>query len=131
VPRSKTPTVSLEEAKARFEAWRQNRKGEGRDTGRVVGGSGPGSPEGRRQPNLDGTACGVESSEAADGRDVKRIDETGPGGIRGTGRAEATKQLPECTIELECRRGKLRIRLKNASASYLTTLSRELLESAS
>ena len=90
MPRSKTPTVSLEEAKARFEAWRQNRKGEGRDTGRVVGGSGRGSPEGRRQPNLDGTACGVESSEAADGRDFRRIDEIGPGGIRGTGRAEAT-----------------------------------------
>ena len=27
MPRSKTPTVSLEEAKARFEEWRQNRKG--------------------------------------------------------------------------------------------------------
>ena len=26
MPRSKTPTVSLEDAKARFEAWRQNRK---------------------------------------------------------------------------------------------------------
>ena len=27
MPRSKTPTVSLEEAKIRFEEWRQNRKG--------------------------------------------------------------------------------------------------------
>ena len=27
MPRSKIPTVSLEEAKARFEAWRQNCKG--------------------------------------------------------------------------------------------------------
>ncbi len=27
MPRSKTPIVSLEEAKARFEEWRQNRKG--------------------------------------------------------------------------------------------------------
>ena len=27
MPRSKTPTISLEEAKARFEEWRQNRKG--------------------------------------------------------------------------------------------------------
>ena len=27
MPRRKTPTVNLEEAKARFEAWRQNRKG--------------------------------------------------------------------------------------------------------
>jgi hypothetical protein len=27
MPRSKTPIVSLEEAKARFEEWRQNRRG--------------------------------------------------------------------------------------------------------
>ena len=27
MPRSKTPTVSLEEAKARFEEWRRNRQG--------------------------------------------------------------------------------------------------------
>jgi hypothetical protein len=27
MPRSKTPTISLEDAKARFEEWRQNRKG--------------------------------------------------------------------------------------------------------
>jgi hypothetical protein len=27
MPRSKIPNVSLDEAKARFEAWRQNRKG--------------------------------------------------------------------------------------------------------
>jgi hypothetical protein len=27
MPRSKTPAVSLEEEKARFEEWRQNRKG--------------------------------------------------------------------------------------------------------
>ena len=35
MPRSKTPTISLEEAKARFEEWRRNRRGKGRDTGRV------------------------------------------------------------------------------------------------
>src|SRR5450432_498326 len=27
MPRSKTPSITLDEAKARFEAWRQNRKG--------------------------------------------------------------------------------------------------------
>jgi hypothetical protein len=43
-------------------------------------------------------------------------------------RAEA---LPECVIELEGRHAKLRIQLKDASASYLATLSRELWESAS
>jgi len=30
MPRGKTPTVDLEEAKARFEKWRQNRRGKGR-----------------------------------------------------------------------------------------------------
>jgi hypothetical protein len=39
--------------------------------------------------------------------------------------------LAECIIELEGRHGKLRIQLKNASASYLAALSRELWESAS
>ena len=39
--------------------------------------------------------------------------------------------LPECVIELEGRHAKLRIQLKDASASYLATLSRELWESAS
>src|SRR3954452_5371741 len=30
MPRSKTPVVSLEEAKARFEEWRRNRRGKAR-----------------------------------------------------------------------------------------------------
>jgi hypothetical protein len=41
------------------------------------------------------------------------------------------QSVPECTLEVEGRRGKLRIQLKGASASYLATLSRELVESAS
>jgi hypothetical protein len=41
------------------------------------------------------------------------------------------QSVPECTLELEGRRGKLRIQVKGASASYLASLSRELLESAS
>ena len=45
--------------------------------------------------------------------------------------APRPQSLPECTIELEGRRGKLRIQLRNTSVSYLAKLSRELLESAS
>jgi hypothetical protein len=41
------------------------------------------------------------------------------------------QSAPECTLEVEGRRGKLRIQLRGASASYLATLSRELVESAS
>ncbi|HLJ13969.1 MAG TPA: hypothetical protein VKV15_05690 [Bryobacteraceae bacterium] len=39
--------------------------------------------------------------------------------------------LPESMIELEGRRGKLRIQLRNVPASYLATLSREPWEQAS
>ena len=42
-----------------------------------------------------------------------------------------TQSLPECTIEMEGRRGKLRICVNGAPASYLAALSRELWESAS
>ena len=45
--------------------------------------------------------------------------------------APRAPSLPECMIELEGRRGKLRIQLKNVPASYLATLSRELWEQAS
>jgi hypothetical protein len=41
------------------------------------------------------------------------------------------QSAPECTLEVEGRGGKLRIQLRGASASYLATLSRELVESAS
>jgi hypothetical protein len=42
-----------------------------------------------------------------------------------------TQQVPECTLEVEGRQGKLRIQLKGASASDLATLSRALWEVAS
>ena len=45
--------------------------------------------------------------------------------------ASQAESLSECTIELEGRRGKLRIQLKGASASDMATLSRALWEAAS
>ena len=41
------------------------------------------------------------------------------------------QSVAECTLEVEGRGGKLRIQLRGASASYLATLSWELVESAS
>jgi hypothetical protein len=41
------------------------------------------------------------------------------------------QSVPECTLEVEGRRGKLRIQLKGASASDLASLSRVLWEVAS
>jgi hypothetical protein len=130
MPRSKTPTVSLEEAKARFGEWRQNRRGKARIPAELwLAAVAVAQKEG-----LNRTAR--ELHVAWD--DLKR---------RMTMTGEVPRQagspafvelmpprmqaLPECTIELEGRRGKLRIQLKNIPASYLATLSRQLWESAS
>ena len=45
--------------------------------------------------------------------------------------APQTQSVPECTLELEGRRGQAANPVEGASASYLATLSRELWESAS
>ena len=45
--------------------------------------------------------------------------------------APQTQSVPECTLEVEGRQGKLRIQLKGASVSDLATLSRALSEAAS
>jgi len=130
MPRSKPPKVSLEEAKARFEAWRQNRKGKAA------------IPD-----ELWAIAAEVARKEGVSRTSTELRVEWNHLKRRMSAAAEASpkpappafvelvaarpQSLPECTIELEGRRGKLRIQLKNASASYLATLSRELLESAS
>jgi hypothetical protein len=72
----------------------------------------------------------VEPSEAAHGRGFRRFAADRTPGIRRIGGVSQTV-AGECMIELEGCRGKLRICLKGAPASYLATLSRELWESAS
>ena len=130
MPRSKTSTITLEEAKARFEAWRQNRKGKASipdelwsaavEVARKEGVSRT-STELRVEWNhlkRRMAAASAASPKAALPVFVELV-------------APRAQSLPECTIELEGRRGKLRIQLKNVPASYLATLSRELWEQAS
>src|ERR1700683_823565 len=127
MPRSKTPTVSLEEAKSRFEEWRQNRRGKARIPAELWSAA----VAVARKEGLNRTAR--ELHVAWD--DLKRR----MGGASPKPALPAfvelvtprAASLPECTIELEGRRGKLRIQLKNVPASYLATLSRELWEQAS
>ena len=90
MPRSKTPTVSLEEAKARFEDWRQNRKGKAAIPDELWAAAVEVARKEGVSRTVDRTARGVEPSEASDGRGFRSIDETRPAGIRGTGRAAAT-----------------------------------------
>jgi hypothetical protein len=129
VPR-KNPTVSLEEAKARFENWRQNRRGKTAIPDELWAAAV--EVAGKEGINRTSTELRVEWNH------LKRRMAAASKAL--TKPAPPTfvelvtprpQQLPECIIELECRRGKLRIQLKNASASYLATLSRDLLESAS
>jgi hypothetical protein len=130
MPRSKTPTTSLEEAKARFGEWRQNRKGKAAIPDELWATA----VEVARKEGVSRTSTELR----VEWNHLKRRMAAASGASRRTAppafvelAAPATPLLAECMIELEDRRGKMRIQLKNVSASYLATLSRNLLESAS
>jgi hypothetical protein len=130
MPRSKIPTVSLEETKARFEEWRRNRKGKTPIPDELWAAAVEVAQ--REGVSRASTELRVEWNHlkrrmaAASGASPKP---TPPAFVELI--APRPQTHPQCTIELEGPRGRLRIQLKNASASYLATLSRELLESAS
>jgi hypothetical protein len=130
MPRRKTAIITLDEAQARFEAWRQNRKGKAAIPDELW--SAAVEVARREGVNRTSTELRVEWNH------LKRRMATAPAPSPKTARptfvelvAPRPEPHPECTIELEGRCGSLRIQVKNASASYLATLSRELLESAS
>ena len=130
MPRSKTPIITLEEAKARFEEWRQNRKGKAAIPDELWAAA----VEVARKEGISRTSTELRVEWNHLKRRMAAASEASPKPAAPAFVelvAPQTQSLPECTIELEGRRGKLRIQLKNASASYLATLSRELLESAS
>jgi hypothetical protein len=128
--RGVTAIISLEEAKRRFEEWRSNRRGKARIPAELWSAA----VEVAREEGINRTAR--ELHVAWD--DLKRRMTTTGEVRRQPGLpafvelvASQTQSVPECTLEMEGRLGKLRIQLKNAPAFYLATLSRELLESAS
>ena len=127
MPRSKTPIISLEEAKARFEEWRNIRQGKARIPAELWSAA----VEVARKEGINRTAR--ELHVAWD--DLKRrMPATGTVPQRPAFVELVTPQVhsvPECTLEVEGRGGRVRIQLRGASASYLATLSRELVESAS
>jgi hypothetical protein len=130
MPRRKTANITLEEAKARFEAWRENRKGKAAIPDELW--SAAVEVARREGVNRTSTELRVEWNH------LKRRMATAPAPSPKAARptfvelvAPRPESHPECTIELEGRRGSLRIQFWNGSASYLAMLSRELLESAS
>jgi hypothetical protein len=130
MPRRKTAIITIEEAKARFGEWRQNRIGKARIPAELW----LAAVAVARKEGMNRTAR--ELHVAWD--DLKRRMEAASAAAPKPALpafvelvAPRAASLPECTIELEGRRGKLRIQLKNVPASYLATLSRELWEQAS
>jgi hypothetical protein len=130
MPQRKTPTISLEEAKARFEEWRRNRQGKAA----IPVALWAIAVEVARKEGVSRTSTELR----VEWNHLKRRMAEASGASRRTAPpafvelvAAPTQSLPECTIELEGRRGKLRICVNGASASYLAALSCELWESAS
>src|ERR1035438_8744739 len=130
MPRNKAPMMTLGEAKARFEEWRNNRSGKARIPAELWSAA----VEVARKEGINRTAR--ELHVAWD--DLKRRMETTGEVRRQPGLpafvelvAPQTQSVPECTLEMEGRRGKLRIQLKGASASDLAVLSRALFEASS
>src|ERR1700733_2276370 len=128
--RSETAIITLEEAKRRFEEWRHNRSGKGRIPAELWSVA----VEVARKEGINRTAR--ELHVAWD--DLKRRMASTGGVAQQPGSpafvelvAPQAQSVPECTLEVEGRRGKLRIQLKGASASDLATLSRALFEAAS
>jgi len=142
MPRSKTPIISLEEAKARFEAWRQNRKGKEAIPDELWSAAAAvARKEGVSRTSAELRVEWNQLKRHIAGATRLSRQTLPPTFVELT--APRPQSLPagissrpdfvgiECTIELEGRRGKLRILLKGASASDLATLSRELWETAS
>jgi hypothetical protein len=128
--RSETAIITLEDTRRRFEEWRSHRKGKARIPAELWSAA----VEVARKEGINRTAR--ELHVAWD--DLKRRMATTAEVRQRPGSpvfvelaAPQTQPVPECTLEVEGRRGKLRIQLKGASASDLATLSRALWEAAS
>jgi len=126
--RSKSRALTIDEVRARFEEWRQNRQGKSPIPDELWSAA----AELARKDGINRTAAELH----LDGGKLKRL----MGANTNSGKPAPTfvellapraVSVPECTIELEGRRGTVRIQLKGACASDLASLSRALWEAAS
>ena len=125
---SKGRALTIDEVRARFEEWRQNRQGKSPIPDELWAAA----VELARKDGINRTAAALH----LDGGKLKRLM-----GAKATCGKPAPAfvellppraiSIPDCMIELEGRRGTVRIQLKGASASDLAGLSRALWEAAS
>ena len=126
--RNKSRALTIDDVRARFEAWRQNRQGKSPIPDDLLSAA----AELARKDGINRTAVELH----LDGGKLKRLmagkvtsGKSAPAFVELL--APRATSLPECMLELEGRRGKIRIQLKGASASDLAVLSRTLWEAAS
>jgi hypothetical protein len=126
--RSRRRALTVDEVRARFEEWRQNRRGKSSIPEELWSAA----AELARKDGVNRTAAELH----LDGGKLKRL----MGAKTTFGKPTPTFvelltpraiSVPECTIELEGRGGTIRIQLKGASTSDLASLSRALWEAAS
>ncbi|HXI38494.1 MAG TPA: hypothetical protein VNH18_14235 [Bryobacteraceae bacterium] len=130
MPRSRTPNISLEEAKRRFEEWRRNRRGKASIPDELWAAA----VEVARREGVSRTSTELRVEWNHLKRRMAVASGASPNDASPTFvelAAARPQPFPECTIELEGRRGNLRIQLKGASTFELTTLTRSLWEAAS
>lgn len=126
--RSNSRALTIDEVRARFEAWRKNRQGKSPIPDELWSAA----AQLARRDGINRTAAELH----LDGGKLKRLMEAkaaprkpAPAFVELlTPRAVS---IPECTIELEGRHGTVRIQLTGAGASDLAALSRALWEAAS
>lgn len=126
--RSNSRALTIDEACARFEEWRKNRQGKNPIPDELWSAA----AKLARKDGINRTAAELH----LDGGKLKRLM-----GAKAAPRkpvaafvellAPRAVSVPECTVELEGRHGRVRIHLKGASASDLAALSRALWEVAS
>jgi len=126
--RNKDRVLTIDEVRGRFERWRQKRQGRSAIPDELWSAA----AELASRDGINRTAAALH----LDGGKLKR--RMGAKAASGKPAASFVELLapravsvPECTMELEGRRGTIRIQWKGASTAELAGLSRQLWEAAS
>lgn len=130
MPRSRTRRLTVEEVQGRFEEWRRNRQGSAAIPDELWAAA-------IELARRDGVNRAAAALHLDGGKLKRRMIEAGeipespmpPAFVELM--APRTAGLPEYTIELEGRQGKLRVHCKGATAADLADLSRALWDAAS
>jgi len=127
--RSSVDTFNLDEVRARFENWRQNRRGKQPIPEELWSAA----IEVARRDGVNPTAAALHLDGGKLKRRMVAADSESSQAMPPTfvELMAPTVDLRECTIELEGRKSKLRIHWKGATAADMATLSRALWEVAS